>query len=223
MLHTAINVILRRAKRPRCFLVRHDHSALASFRHWALLAVTHLAYLASLLAPLAALSQDTDESVINREYPLKAIFIYNFATYIDWPSSSFSDGKAPFSIGVLGSSPIDETLNQIAASKQIAGRRITISHFALPGDVRACQILFVPRSVPLAQQERVIDDLRNQPVLLVGETEGFAPLGGDVNFFVQTNRIRFEINLTAMKQQQLKASSKLLAMAKIIEPSPPQR
>jgi hypothetical protein len=176
-----------------------------------------------LLLPAIVISQDTDEGTINREYPLKALFIYNFASYIDWPESSFADAKAPFTIGVLGTSPIDETLNQIASSKQIVGRRIAILHFTSINDIKPCEILFVAHSVPIAQQRQAIDALRNKPVLLVGESDGFAAIGGDINFFVQSNRIRFEINVGTMRQHELKASSKLLAMAKIVELGSTQR
>jgi uncharacterized protein DUF4154 len=190
-------------------------------RHtWVLLL---LCLLGQLSVPLPAYSQDSDDGLISREYPLKALFIYNFASYIEWPANVMNDVKAPFTIGVLGSSPIDETLNQIAASKQIAGRKIAIVPITSFNDIKLCQILFVAHSVPMAQQQQAIEAAKNRPILLVGESEGFANLGGDVNFFVQSNRIRFEINLEAMRQQELKASSKLLAMAKIVEQAPAKR
>ena len=51
---------------------------------------------------------------------------------------------------------------------------------------------------------------------LVGEEPGFADEGGTVNFFLEENRIRFEINTEVAKQDQLKISSKLLSLAKIV-------
>jgi YfiR/HmsC-like len=165
-------------------------------------------------------AQDSDEGSVNREAPLKALFLYNFGTYVEWPASSFSGDQSPFVIGVLGTAPLDETLNQIAASKQIAGRKIVVQHFESLGAVQPCHILFVPHAVPAGQQRQIIEMLKNRPVLLVGESDGFAADGGDVNFFIQANRIRFEVNPNSAKEQQLKISSKLLSMARIVDSRP---
>jgi hypothetical protein len=74
---------------------------------------------ASLATVAPAAAQETEPGFIDREYPLKAIFLYNFASYIKWPDAVFANSQSPFVIGILGSSPIDETLNQIAAQKKI--------------------------------------------------------------------------------------------------------
>jgi hypothetical protein len=169
-------------------------------------------------------AQDGD-TTINREYPLKALFLYNFGSYIEWPRNAFADERAPFTIGVLGPSPLIESLQQIAASKTIGSRKILVSQFESANRIGACQMLFVPASVPLTQQRAAIAAVKGRPVLLVGETPGFARDGGGMNFIVQANKIRFEVNLDATKEQQLKVSSKLLAMAKIIDANngPPNR
>ncbi len=42
-------------------------------------------------------------------------------------------------------------------------------------------------------------------------------MGGCVNFYIEANKIRFEINLEAARQQQLKMTAKLLALARIVQ------
>jgi hypothetical protein len=182
-----------------------------------------LACSTALLFAWAARAQDPSEGVIDREYPLKALFLYNFASYVDWPADTFANDQTPFVIGVLGSAPIDATLKEIAASKKIAGRSIEILRFVSINDLKPCQILFITRSVSTELQRRAIEAEKNRPVLVVGESEDFAAWGGTVNFFVQANKIRFEINVAATKQQHLKVSSKLLGMAKIIDPDPSKK
>lgn len=162
-----------------------------------------------------------DEGFLNREYPLKALFLFNFGGYVEWPAYAFSEANSPFVIGVVGTSQLDDTLNQIAAQKTIAGRRIVIQRYRGVDDVKTCQILFVSRSVPQAQQLQLIQKWRGKPVLTVGESRNFATDGGCINFFLQSNKIRFEINVEAVKGQQLKVDSKLLAMAKIVGQTPP--
>lgn len=187
------------------------------------LPVLLVACCAVLIFPKQICAQDTDEGTINREYPLKALFLYNFAGYVEWPSGTFASDETPFTIGVLGTASIDETLNQIAASKKVAGRKIEIDHFVSMKDLKPCQILFIAHSVPPAMQKAAIEAMKNHPVLIVGESEGFASDGGSINFFVQANKMRFEINVATIKQQQLKVSSKLLAMAKIVDPDSVKR
>ena len=166
----------------------------------------------------AARAQDAEEGTINREYPLKALFLYNFAGYIEWPAGTFANDESPFTIGILGKTPIDETLNQIAATKRISGRKIEIVHFVSVNDLKPCQILFIANSVSPALQRKAIDAMKNRPVLIVGESDGFAAEGGDINFFLRDNKIRFEINVVTTRQQQLKVSSKLLGIATIVDP-----
>jgi hypothetical protein len=161
-----------------------------------------------------------DGGLINREYPLKALFLYNFGGYVEWPNEAFAEAKSPFVIGVLGAAPLDDTLSQIAAQKNIGGRRIVFQRFKTVDDVGKCQLLFISRAVPQAQQQQLIAKFKGEPVLTVGETANFAADGGCINFFVQANKIRFEINVQALKQQNLKVNSKLLAMAKIVGEAP---
>ena len=173
--------------------------------------------LAGSLVPWAAAMQPGEDSVINREYPLKALFLYNFGGYVEWPADSFASPDAPFVIGVLGSAPIEQTLQELAATKTIIDRKIVVQQFATAEQIGSCQILFVARGVSAQQQRLAMEKLKHQHVLIVGETKGFAGKGGSVNFFIESNKVRFEINPEAAKQHQLTISSKLLSLAKIIQ------
>ena len=203
----------------RVFL-RWTLSSLARPRRAALGFACLVCCLALALVPSDAVSQSTEGGLVSREYPLKALFLFNFGGYIEWPPGVFPSPQSPFVIGVLGAAPLDQTLDQIALTKKINGRKIVVQQFNSVADIKPCQILFIARTVPLAQQRQAIESQVGGHVFIVGEIDGFANIGGCANFFVQANKIRFEINLAAAKQQQLKVSSKLLAMAKIVQ-SPP--
>jgi hypothetical protein len=164
-------------------------------------------------APLAAAQ---GEGFISREYPLKALFLYNFGGYVEWPDAAFPTSDHPFVIGVLGSAPLEETLREIALTRKVASRQIVVKQFTKVDAVEPCHILFVARNVQPHHERQVLASLQGRPVLIVGETGGFAARGGCVNFYIESNKIRFEINLEAARQQQLKISAKLLALAKIV-------
>ncbi len=169
------------------------------------------------LAPRSVAQQSGEDSVVNREYPLKALFLYNFGGYIEWPADAFRGSQDPFVIGILGSAPLDQTLREISATRKIAGRAIVVEKFSSADKVTLCQILFIGRDVSPQQQRAAVDKLKHHHVLIVGESEGFAGRGASVNFFFEANKIRFEINLDAAKEEQLKISAKLLALAKIVQ------
>jgi hypothetical protein len=160
---------------------------------------------------------DQGDGFINREYPLKALFVYNFGGYVEWPQHAFTASDTPFVIGIVGSSQVVDTLREIAATKGVAGRRIVVKQFATPQAIEPCHILFVAGNVAGQDAYQVIESLRGRPVLTVGESPSFAARGGCVNFYIESNKIRFEINLEAARQQQLKVSAKLLALAKIVQ------
>jgi hypothetical protein len=47
---------------------------------------------------------------------------------------------------------------------------------------------------------------------------GFAKSGGMINFVLEDNRVRFEVNVKAAKDADLNISSRLLALARIVQP-----
>jgi hypothetical protein len=149
------------------------------------------------------------------EYEVKAAFLYNFAKFVEWPAEAFDDADAPLTIGVLGEDPFGDTLEQTVKGKTANGRKLAIRRFHKVRDLQPCHILFISSSEKRHLSE-ILDRLKGSSVLTVGEVEGFAKRGGVINFFVEDNRIRFEVNVDAAKRAKLKMSSKLLRLARIV-------
>ncbi len=78
-----------------------------------------------------------------------------------------------------------------------------------------CQILFVP-AAQYKRFRQAAGGLRASGVLTVGETPGFAAQGGVINFKLEGDRLRFEINIDAAERERLRISSKLLSLAEIV-------
>jgi hypothetical protein len=155
---------------------------------------------------------------ISREYPLKAAYLYNFANYIEWPAAAFPSPNSPFIVGVLGPNPFGSLLDELTR-KTIRGRPIVYRHYDSPRDIGECHILFIGAAVSDADCMAAIADTRTRHVLIVTEAVGLARRGSVINFFVEQNKLRFEINLHAAQQRALRISSKLLSLARLIEPS----
>ena len=59
-------------------------------------------------------------------------------------------------------------------------------------------------------------------MLLVGEQDGFATQGGLINFYLEQNRVRFEINPGEARRREVRISSKLLGLARIVGEEAPR-
>ena len=170
-----------------------------------------------LVGPIAS-SPIFGQTVINtrQEYNVKAVYLYSFGRYVTWPQMAFPKENSPFVITVFGTNPFGGALDRIAQVKKIDGRRIVIHYCESVNDYEPSQIVFVPRSTPPEDQAALIEKLGNKPVLLVGETPGFASEGGTMNFFIDNQSVRFELNVNVARAQRLSVSGKLLRLASIV-------
>ncbi len=155
------------------------------------------------------------------EYAVKAAFLFNFAKFVDWPAATFPDANKPIIIGVLGDDPFGQQLEETVQGELILGRKVVIQRSSQVDDLKACQLLFICKSEKNKISE-IIAALGNANILTVGETEGFARHGGIIGFYLDNNKVRFEINPDAAKSHGLKISSKLLGLARIVNSEPAQ-
>ena len=167
------------------------------------------------LASLEAQPSDSLDS--NRAYTVKAAYLLQFARYVEWPADAFAAPESPWVIGVLGPYPFDTVFEDVARTKRIEGRAVTIRRYSSMAQYAPCHILFVAAATEPAQRALALEQLKQSPVLLVGEEPGFVEGGGVVNFFLEEGRVRFEINIQAARQRRLKISSNLLSLAKLVE------
>jgi hypothetical protein len=171
--------------------------------HWATCLLTLL------LAGASVAQEVVDERL---EYNVKAASIYAFGRYVTWPDSAFENEKSPFVIGVLGGNPFGDALDHIAEKKTIQERRIEVRLLESPEQCAGCHIVFVTRAVPKASEAEVFKYSLRKPVLLVGETNGFAERGGIINFYQSGNNVRFELNPEIAEEAKLNLNAKLLSL-----------
>ena len=149
-----------------------------------------------------------------QEYHVKAVFLYNFARFIEWPPEPGQGSQSPFIIGILGKDPFGEGLD-LLKGKAIQGRELVIKRFPRLDDLEKCHILFISASEK-NQLPKILKAVEKFKTLTIGDVEGFTQAGGSINFFIEEQNIRFEINLKASQRQGVKISSQLLKLARII-------
>lgn len=178
-------------------------------------AVWSAALLLAFMAVLWPAPQIRAQSSIEREYEIKAAYLFNFLNYIDWPAESLPPAGGALTIGILGESPFGTALGPLNG-KSIKGRTLTVKQLTSAKDAAQCQIVFICPSEK-ARLPEVLGQLKDSRILTVSEISGFAEQGGIINFFSERNKVRFQINLEAARRIQLNISSELLKLAKLVK------
>lgn len=149
------------------------------------------------------------------EYAVKAVYLYNFAKYVEWPLGMFTSANAPLLICIAGDNPFGDALTTLSG-KMIESHLVEIRGLSVTTDLASCHIVFVSR----AEQGRfktLLAKLARQPILTVSDISDFAQAGGMIGLVEVDQRIHFNINLNATRQARLKLSSQLLKLATIVE------
>ena len=149
-----------------------------------------------------------------KEYQLKAAFIYNFTRFVEWPSDSFGSENSPLIIGVLGEDPFGTYIDELVKGEKIEGHPIIVHRFRNIKDLKNCHILFI-HSDQAARIKESIAALSSRGILTVSDAGNFMKWGGVVQFFIEHNKLRLQINAASAKNTRLIISSKLLSLAKI--------
>jgi len=136
----------------------------------------------------------------------KALFIYNYAKGIEWPSSS-----GDFIIGVLGNSPIIDELNIIAQQKKVGNQTIVIKKQNSLDGAEKCNIFVLPpnKSENLAG---LLAKVKGKSTLIVTEKSGAIKNGSCINFVLQNDKLNYEISKANIENQGLKVAANLLSL-----------
>ncbi|MEP7320581.1 MAG: YfiR family protein [Saprospiraceae bacterium] len=148
------------------------------------------------------------------EFRVKAVFVYNFTQFIDWPKDAFEFDEEPLIIGVLGDNPFGTNLEEAVKGERVGTHPIQVRYFKDIADLSKCHILYINLNQPDAVK-RAINSLAGHSTLTIQDMEEFPQWGGMIRFFINESKINLVINTTAAKAAKLRISSKLLKVAKI--------
>jgi hypothetical protein len=171
---------------------------------------TTFVFLAGVGLLAGGLSAQAESS--NSGHNIKAAFIYNFAIYVDWPSESFKTQEEPFVVGVVGSDKFADLLERTLSEKTVRGHAFMVKRSAAAKSIKGCHIVFF--SADTRDVAAGLSALSTTPTLTVGESTAFSDSGGMINFLVDDNKVRFDINTDAGRRAHLVMSSRLLSLAR---------
>lgn len=149
------------------------------------------------------------------EYKIKAVFLFNFTQFVEWPHDAFNNNNDPFVIGILGKDPFGKYIDEVVQNEKVGNHPLTIMRYHNTNEINNCQVLFIESDD--SNLSAVLSSLNNRAILTVSDMQGFTQAGGIIGFITTNNKIKLQININAAKEAGLNISSKLLSVASILK------
>jgi hypothetical protein len=150
------------------------------------------------------------------EYHIKAAFLYNLTLMIKWPDERTEASiSEPLVVCTLGQDLFGKLLDAIQEST-VRDRHLILKRNIELDQSKSCHVLFIVQSEQ-DNIDKILNYIKGLPILTVSEIPQFANNGGMINMVKRRNRVKLEINLKMLKQEQLYANARLLMLATIID------
>jgi hypothetical protein len=154
-----------------------------------------------------------------REYQIKAVYLYNLAKFIIWPNQKANKDaiKSNFLICSLNHTLANEDIKSLSGRilhNRIINVRIINKSDKIP---KVCKIVFIPHVYNKLASVMKLNTEEYSSILTVGDSDEFLHNDGLIALVSNGNRIKLKVNLTTAKQRDFKLSANLLAIAEIIE------
>lgn len=144
------------------------------------------------------------------EYTLKSAYLYNFALLTDWRKGEVSgDFNICFFKEDFG------VASDVLNSKQLHNQKVKVSKIVTPEAAKGCQMVFI-REGEDQSGEKLIEKLSGISVLIVSENTKISD--AHITMLRENRKIVFDVNLKSMKVSELSVSSRLLKLARRVEP-----
>jgi hypothetical protein len=165
---------------------------------------------------LVAIARNGDAAPAPREtaseYAVKAAYLYHFVQYVTWPSEAFQNRDSPVAVGILGKDPFGDVIDRAFEGRRAMGRRIVVRRVTLAEAAR-CHVLFMGRENRVTLS-RWLDALKSKPVLSVTESPETPASGAAINFVMEGNTVRYEVDMETVAQSGLEIAAPMLVSAK---------
>ena len=151
------------------------------------------------------------------ESQVKAMFVYNFLKFVEWPSETIRTSET-FVVLIIGDGPTADATERFLESKTIGERSVFVRRTKWDQSLAGARAAFVVERDP-KKLHRILEAAAAAGVLTIGEGEDFATRGGVIGLLVENRRVRFDVDTTAAQVAGLRVSSKLLALTRLVRSS----
>jgi hypothetical protein len=152
------------------------------------------------------------------ESQVKAMFVYNFLKFVEWPVDSSIGVADPFVVVIIGEGATADATERFLESKTIGERPLVVRRTKWDESLAGARAAFVVER-DAERLHRVLDAAATAGVLTIGEGESFTTHGGVIGLLVEDRKVRFDVDTTAAQTAGLRVSSKLLALTRVVHSS----
>jgi len=183
----------------------------AAFRCAAALTIFVVTLVGGVAPGGAALAAPKSAAGSQREYLIKAAFLYDLIKSTQWPGESSSVIR----LCTLGSDPFGAAWRSIDG-RPVGARKLRIESRVRGQPLNDCNVLFIGDSEQ-GRVAQILGSLDSAPVLTVSELAGFAKVGGIIRLMDYDNRLHFKVNLAAAHRMGLTISTDTLKLADAVQ------
>jgi hypothetical protein len=141
----------------------------------------------------------------------EALYIYNLCNYVEWPDNTIGN---EFVISVVGNNKVISYLEQTVKGKKIQNKPIIVKVVNSAADANGSQIVFVP-SESSDKIKSYAQTVKN--ALIISHSDGATDMGAGINFFMQSNKLKFDLYQGNIASKNLKISGKLKELASSVK------
>jgi len=149
------------------------------------------------------------------ETQVKAVFLFNFARFVEWPTTTFADANPKFTLCIFGADPLALDLDAVVRGESVSGRPLLVHRVQEAADLPRCQILFIPRSAE-RELDSLVASLDRRATLTVSDIEDASQRGVMIRLMAVAGKMRLRVNVDAVRAAHLTVSSNLLRAAEIV-------
>lgn len=166
------------------------------------------------LSLLTTIASEVSYAGSLQEYELKALYLYNFSTFVHWPDKPDQSDK-PFTYCLADEGDVEKALHKLIDDEQINGQPITLTIINDNIALSNCNILYL-ENMEIGKSLNMVRNLQNQPVMTVSDLQEFTHQGGMVSLSRQGRKLKIFINMDRVRSSGLQFDSKLLHLSIII-------
>lgn len=149
------------------------------------------------------------------ELKVKAAFLYNFAHLVSWPPQKFASAQQPLEVCIVEQDPIGPMLTDALAGKSVDAHPLEVRELASSANWRDCHVAYIDNRAP-DEMRLLLHKLASSSVLTVHEAPT-ALADGVIRLYIEDRKLHFEINEAAAQRQGLRLSSRLMALASVVQ------
>ncbi len=141
---------------------------------------------------------------------IKTAYLYNFAKFVELP---LPDEKS-IRVCILGKDDLNGAM--LSLNRRTAqGREITVRKEVPLEQLRDCSMVFVAEA-DIRLLPAVVRQLGNVPVLLISDGRQAVDQGAHLALLHNDDRVEFDVNLLNLQKSNIRASSQMLKLARVV-------